>query len=439
MSKSSNFFTIFFCLPLAAQTTAQTQLASEMARVIERLDSLEKENAALRAEVKTLREEMTSLNPAPPGVPVTERLDIAERRVEEQASSKVEAAQKFPVRLTGMALFNAFHAGRAGGGNDIITTAALAEGRRAGGGSLRQSIVGLEYHGPQTVWGGKASGSLAFDFYNGGVENVLSNFARLRTGEIALAWTRRTVSVSLDKPLFSPRDPATLATVGISPLTGAGNLWRWAPQVRYEERFGGFRAQLGVYQTAEDSVLVSGPLERRRPALQGRFGFEREFDGGRKAEIAAAFSRSTSHAGATPVGAYVLSTDWLLAPARWLEFSGTVFRGDNVGVYGALRQGIAQPSGATARAVSTIGGWAQIRVPVTGRLAFHFYGGVHDDRNRQLFAGQIARNAAGAANFIYRLAPNVLLSLEAMRIRTQYFPSARRQLNRYDLALAYLF
>jgi hypothetical protein len=58
--------------------------------------------------------------------------------------------------------------------------------------------------------------------------------------------------IGQDKPLISPRDPDSLAQVGLSPLTAAGNPWLWKPQVRFEHRFelgrdGGVVAQLSVY------------------------------------------------------------------------------------------------------------------------------------------------------------------------------------------------
>ena len=43
--------------------------------------------------------------------------------------------------------------------------------------------------------------------------------------------------VGLEKPIFNPREPSSLAQVGISPLTGTGNLWLWLPQVRVEQDF----------------------------------------------------------------------------------------------------------------------------------------------------------------------------------------------------------
>src|SRR5258708_25858985 len=88
----------------------------------------------------------------------------------------------------------------------------------------------------------------------GGASASLSHLVRLRTAEIDLDWTNTSIMFGQAKPLISPRDPDSLAQVGVSPLTGAGNLWLWQPQVRIEQRIKlgnntGFAAQAGVFQT----------------------------------------------------------------------------------------------------------------------------------------------------------------------------------------------
>src|SRR4029079_8182070 len=88
------------------------------------------------------------------------------------------------------------------------------------------------------------------------------------------------------KPILSPREPDSLAQVGVSPLTAAGNLWLWQPQARVEQRFHfgertTFRAPGGVFQTSESFPAV--PTEYRdslasaRPAGEGRFELAHDF------------------------------------------------------------------------------------------------------------------------------------------------------------------
>src|SRR5436305_1799087 len=82
------------------------------------------------------------------------------------ADTKVESPQKFPVRLTGVLLFNAFMKSKQSGGADYPVVAA-APGVRHSGATVRQTIIGLEFSGPPSIWGGRAHGSVYTDFFAG--------------------------------------------------------------------------------------------------------------------------------------------------------------------------------------------------------------------------------------------------------------------------------
>jgi hypothetical protein len=71
---------------------------------------------------------------------IAEQVAIQERRIEEQAQTKVEASQRFPVRLNGMVLFNAFLNGPFHGGDDYPAQAVEARALRRNGATIRQSI-----------------------------------------------------------------------------------------------------------------------------------------------------------------------------------------------------------------------------------------------------------------------------------------------------------
>ena len=125
------------------------------------------------------------------------------------------------------------------------------------GATVRQTIIGLEFGGPRTIWGGKVNGSVYMDFFAGATNSAM----RIRTASIEIDWKNRSVMAGLEKPIFNPREPSSLAQVGISPLTGAGNLWLWLPQVRFEQDLHfnattGMRAQIGAVQTREIGPYV---------------------------------------------------------------------------------------------------------------------------------------------------------------------------------------
>jgi hypothetical protein len=377
---------------------------------------------------------------------LAERVAIQEQRIADQAQTKVEASQRFPIKLTGMALFNVYRNSRNNGGRDYPTVAAPEYYRNAGA-SFRQTVIGLDYRGPQTVWGGKLHGTVYMDFF-GGSGGSLDQLVRVRTASMDVDWKTRSVSVGLEKPIFNPREPNSLAWVGISPLTGAGNLWLWLPQARFEQLIPfsgettGLRAQIGVVQTHEgDYTQGQFEVEPARPGLEGRFEFFHKFASNGRLEIAPGFHASTTHAADAHVPSNLFSLDWYFRPVRRIEWTGVFFSGQNVHHLGAgaIRQGYRVFGEGDVRPVHSLGGWGQLTLNATERLSFNLFSGQHDDRDSDLVRGRIGKNLVYGANFAYRLAPNVILGLEASQTRTRYINVGTLLNNHYDLGLAYLF
>jgi hypothetical protein len=427
--------------------------AQELKEILERLDRVEEQNRQLLEEVRALRQQ---ISPAPATAqaaeaqasapPPAEQLAVHEQRIAELDQTKIGSDQRFPISLTGTVLFNAFINGRNSNGQMNTVVAGPEAGAATDGASLRQTVLGFRFNGPDLPGGGKASGTLFLDFF-GGAGTSLTQLVRLRVATLDLAWKNTTVSLGQDKPILSPREPDSLAQVGVSPLTGAGNLWLWSPQARVEQRlsFGenaGLRAQAGVYQTGESGAGVpaeyASTLGAARPGIEGRFEFWAQA-GGSRIEIAPGFHTSDTHVLGQSVPSRIGSIDWLIRPWSRAELTGQFFSGENVGVIGGLRQGVTISPEQAARPVHATGGWAQLAVRITPRMTFHFYGGQEDDRNADLAPGSIAKNQEYAANIMYRLAPNVLTSFEFSQLRTTFLGGGTFLNPHYDLALAYLF
>ena len=430
--------------------------------IIDRLDRLEKQNRELLEQVAALRKELESTRGAPsaaetaPALPppsavteLTEKANVQQQQIQDLAQTKVEASQHFPIRVTGMTLFNAFLNGRANGGSDYATVASLASGTDHGGATLRQTVIGLEYQGPQTIWGGKVHGSLYMDFF-GSSGQALDQLLRLRTGSIEVDWASRSIMAGLEKPIFSPREPNSLAQVGVSPLTATGNLWLWIPQVKFEQKIkfsdrARLRAQIGAVATQErlsyQATNYMPDIASTRPGLEGRFEFAYGSQEGRRLEIAPGFHTSVTHVADTSVPSNLVSVDWFMNPLSKLEFTGEYFSGQNVAHLGTggIRQGFTVIADGVVFPVHSQGGWAQLTWIPLRRLSFNFFGGQQDDRNSDLIGSRIGKNQKYGANFFYRLAPNVLVSFETSQLRTTYLGIGDRVNNHYDLAFAYLF
>ena len=433
---------------LAAALGAAAQ-EPDLAAILKRLEQVERDNQNLREELRQLKQELRQ----DPGRPAAEtplpleRLEVQESRIEEQAQSKVEASQKMPLTLTGMLLFNAFHNGRQSGTSQYPTRARLVAGPSSSAASFRQTVLGLKFQGPGLPGGGTVSGTFYMDFFAGTNNDPFDHLLHIRTATVDFNWKNTTLSVGQDKPIFAPREPDSLAQVGVSPLTGAGNLWDWQPQIRLEHRvhFGeraGLRARGGVYLTNENdgnvSALYSQTLERARPGYEGRVELWAG-DDRRRIEIAPGFHLSSTHVAGTTVPSRLVSMDWLIRPAPMVDVTGAWFQGQNVANTGAMRQGFTVIAQGTAIPVHSQGGWAQVTWRAAPRLTFHLYGGQQHDRAADLLGAGVSRNFLYAGNWMYRLAPNVIVSFEASQVRTTYLTRGLRLNNHYDLALAYLF
>lgn len=453
MCRNVALFVLFLPAILAAQQK------SDLQQVLDRLDRIEQENKSLAEEVRALRAELAAsrttpapvLAPAPeatPTPPTEERLAVDETRIAEQAQSKVEASQKLPITFTGMILFNSFLNGRANGGAEYPTTASQTNSSAAGGATLSQSVFGLKFQGPQIFGGGQISGSAYLDDWGGSPSNSLNHLVRLRTATVEIDWKNTTIVAGQDKPIVSPREPNSLAQVAVSPLTGAGNLWLWSPQVRLDERFSfgrnaGLTAQLGVYETSEPSYSSRGgdltTASLPRPALEGRFEFWRKFGENSRIEIAPGFHDSTSHAGGFSAPSHLFTVDWLIQPAARINVTGMFFTGENAAGLGGLHQGFSIINDLRAVPIGANGGWAQFSYLATKRLTFNIFGGEENDRLADLLSGDIHTNFMYAGNAIYRLGSNVLLGAEISQVRTSYFLLPSKLNNHYDFSIAYLF
>ncbi len=447
----------FFLALVPGVLAAQSREPADLERILQRLDVLEQQNRELMSEIHSLREQIASAVATPPAAPpsasappasppLAERLDVDEQRIRDLAQTRVESEHHSAVQLTGMVLFNSYMNGKYGGGAQDPTTAAPEAAARFDGATLRQTIVGLKFQAPERVAGAEITGDAYVDLF-GGSGDSLDQLVRLRIASLNFQWTNTTFTVAQDKPILAPREPDSLAQVGYSPLTGAGNLWLWRPQASIEQRFrfgdsAGLRAQVGVVETSEAANAAAEYLAYApggRPAFEGRFAFWMKSADNGDFEIAPGFHVSNSQSLGVTIPSRIASLDWRIPLARSLTFTGAAFLGENMGVIGGLPQGIVVPNYRAPRAVHGAGGWAQLEYRATRRLSFHLFGGQEDDRNRDLETGLISKNQSYGANAMYQIVSNVVTSFESAVVQTAYIGSPTRLNPHYDLAFAYLF
>ena len=273
--------------------------------------------------------------------------------------------------------------------------------------TVRQTIIGLEFGGPQAIWGGKVT---ARSTWISSPAARTTRRSRLRTGSIEIDWKDRSVMAGLEKPIFNPREPSSLAQVGISPLTGAGNLWLWLPQVRFEQDFRFARPQRLARAGGRGADARDRPVRRRpsapeaaRPGLEGRFEFYHKLDDERRLEIAAGFHASTTHAGGFSIPSNLLLARLVLQSlASGSNSPARSYSGQNVAHLGSgTRQGYAVYEYYAVRDRRARGGWGQLTLHAAAAAGFPpLHRPAGRCQSRSLADGRSARTCCSAATSI---------------------------------------
>jgi hypothetical protein len=470
----------------AHQAQAEARRAREQTEALQRrLDELTQELASLRSGMADLKATVPVRQATPDSQPqaaasklpsedppsairhpqsedrlakLEEQIEVNTAQIKEQAQTKVESDARFKVRLYGMALAN-FFVNTDGSGRAVPLFAQPPGTPSSGvrnnfGNTLRQTIFGLAMEGPR-VGAARLGAEIEFDFFGGsisGQEGDVLGALRLRTGSMHIDGPRTSLVVGQRAPLVSPLNPTSLAAVWFPALTNSGNLWQWRPQIIFEHRVpldesSSFVMQGGVmmpFGETVSSVNLGG-----HPGYQTRMALRRKLNVERRLELGAGglYHRRNFSFG-RQVDSYVVAGDWLLPLDERVELSGEVYYGRAVSL-GELSGGridrvfaLTGPLNNPAtriRGIHSAGGWAQVSLQALRDLEFNLAYGQEDPRNREtLDPTARLKNQTFSSNFIYRLRPTFLVSLEYRRFWTDY-ATARRASNHVNLTFGYVF
>lgn len=440
-------------------TVAVSQAQQQISDYQQQLQSLQDQLAALQRQMALERNSSASINVPQTSVaenvttpvsPTPTLQDLGERQAMEESQiathelSKVETASKFPLRVSGLVLFNAFVNTRQ------VDSAADPSYVLSGGGStglsIRQTVLGLDAHGPH-MFGGSTRADLRTDFYSSGTQSGYSvGMLRLRTAHAEIAWEKTAAFFQLDRPLFSPFEPTSLIATAQPELAWSGNLWTWNPQAGLSQRVAltaskSITVQAALIDVADPAIPGSGPtaslsaVERSRwPGSEARIAFSAgRSDEGFEIGAGGYFSpHETSDQ--QRFNAWAGTADLRLPLGPFFEVAGTAYRGAALGGLGGggFVDYVDRYSGSASsvRPLDDAGGWAQLKFKPTERLQLNggfgadnpfaseipaanytlensFYPGL--DRNRSIFG-----------NAIYSPSAYLLFSLEYRRILTNY-------------------
>jgi hypothetical protein len=402
--------------------------------------------------------------------------DLLNARVEEQRQTKVESGSKFRLRLSGIALFNAFDTS---GSVDNLDLPAIATPRIAGnpagglGASVRQSIIGLTGIGPE-IFGARTSAELEMGFYGGlpsGYNATTSGIANLRIARIRFDWENTSVIAGLDTPFFSPNMPSTYMSVAVPGFASAGNLWTWTPTIRVEQRFGfggtgsPFKLEAGLLDpssninyTTNNNLRTPSPTESSRiPTYAFRFSYNRKSED-RPASfgVAGVYSPQQYFGGYRQEG-WGAITDWKFGLLPRTEVSGQFFTGRGLDGFGALPEDpfpVQNPVyyntfiAPLLANVGVMGGWTQLKFRLNAQNEFNVAAGTGDRKAAALrqilgtnFAAPLipARNEMVFANYIFRPRSDLVFSAEYRRLRTYEVTGAPDRAGQVGLSVGFLF
>src|SRR5215469_4657644 len=203
-------------------------ISNSLATTRQQLEQSQQQIIQLQAELAAVKRQLASASSsADPthgqatessSLQVDERLQTLDAQVKVHDQIKVESGSKYPVRLTGLVLFNGFinH-----GSVDNIDLPSIATRPTPGtsngsaGASLRQTILGIEASGPR-IAGARSSADVSFDFFGGIAYSnygTASGVVRMRTASVNLDWARDKVQFGMVSPLISSLSPTSYATV----------------------------------------------------------------------------------------------------------------------------------------------------------------------------------------------------------------------------------
>jgi hypothetical protein len=473
------------------------ELQTEVRELKQMVLQLQQQTVESRAEISHLRQQLqadrgdnsltaSSAAPAdelaPPhassSVQLSQRLERIEEdqqllsgKINEQYQTKVESASKYRVRLSGIVLFNLF--GNSGSVDNLdVPTWATGPGALATsgavGGTLRQSILGLEVFGPDLM-GAHASGNINFDFGGGFAQTdngVNSGVVRLRTGVVRLDWQHSSLIAGQDQFFLSPNSPTSYASLIVPPLSYAGNLWSWTPQVRVEHRIplsndstvtlqGGFLDNL-VGEPPYDPFYRTPQAGEasRQPAYAGRVSYAHQLLGQNFTVGAGGYYSRENWGFNRNEKGWAGTLDWLLPLDRWFSLSGALYRGAAIGGLGAalgrsvLYSGSIDDPTTLILPVNSVGGWAQLKFRLNPKLEFNgafgqdnpFAADIRRFDNAQSYSDPtVTRNRSAFGNVIYRPRSDLLFSLEYRRIRTFSIYDYSDQANQVNLSMGILF
>jgi hypothetical protein len=435
-----------------------TQLNTELQQTRSELADSRREIEELRQSVEELRNLVQAGNSAGPSVApnVEPSADTADQdvsflaaKVNEIHQDKVESASKYPLKLSGLVLFNSYWNNGTLDEQNLPSLAlpAFPGAPQPGvGATLSQTMLGLSATGPK-LFGARTSADVEIDFAGGSPTTsfgATAGLLRLRTAKVTLDWDHTSLTFGQDNLFFSPLSPTSYATVLEPAMSWSGNLWVWTPGIELTRR-------LAVNESS--SIVLQGglldPLTEEVPVFQGRDSTTGEASRAPAMAGRIAFDHSSTlypftigfggyraqqqYPGLSSIASWTLNSDFSTGIGRHLQISGEWYKGQAVGgLGGGIWTSVVypEPTGphSAIEPLRSIGGWTQLKVIPAARFEINGAYGQDENYGADLRVFPFSFNAAGFpamqknrtefVNFIFKPSSVLLLAIEYRHLFT---------------------
>lgn len=440
-------------------TDAVEQAQAQMSAYQKQLQDLQQQLAALRQQLAAEKntegasaasQTAEAADGDPPGTSKSSLAEIRERQGVDESQiatldqTKVETESKFPLKVSGLLLFNGYVNTRQ------VDAAADPTYALPGGGStgfsLRQTVLGLDARGPR-VFGAASHADVRVDFFANGSQSGYApgGLLRLRTAHATLNWHDTEAFVELDRSLLSPNAPSSLLAVAQPEFAWSGNLWTWNPQIGASQQIQltetkRLKLEAALIDVADpqfpgappNASTVSLGERSRWPGTEARIAFAAGSQTtGSEIGVGGYFSPHKTEDNVR-FDAWAGTVDMRLPLGRHFEMTANAYRGLALGGLGGggYVDYLSWYVGATeiTRPLDDVGGWTQVKSKVGERFELNAGYGIDNP-----FAGEIrgataplhptsypglARNRATFGNVIYKPNAYLLFSLEYRRLWT---------------------
>lgn len=435
---------------LASVSQELQETRSALAEAVQQIQELRRDLDEVRAQLKT-PPKADSSSTEPTLAAADQDPSFLAAKIAELHQDKVESASKYPVKISGLVLFNSYvNAGSTAAADVPILAFPRSPGSPNGsiGATLSQTILGIEVKGPQ-LFGAKTAADVDVDFSGGSPTTqygVTAGLVRLRTANASLRWSHTTFTVGQDAPFFSPLSPTSYASVAQPAFSWAGNLWVWTPQAVLEHRV----------TTGIDSVVIlqGGMLDplteelpsfqnrsptsgevTRVPAIAGRFAFDHHSATHPFAVGLAGYRARQRYESFPEIDSWTVNTDFKAGITQFLEVSGEGYKGQAVGglgggIWSSVIFPEPLPPHSAVHPLRSVGGWAQVKLKPLS--VFEINSAMGQDENYAALLKffpvpfglngfpAFQKNQAQFVNFIYTPKTSLVFALEYRHLRTTF-------------------